>query len=91
MFSVFGIIAIFGAGSLHGNSKNIKGHKGSPGNNWVHSPERNFEFSNPETSPQEQGIRERRTGTPDFRAEPKSEIPSLQGIVMCKKIIWWRA
>ncbi|XP_053397003.1 tubby protein homolog isoform X3 [Mercenaria mercenaria] len=66
-------------GNIHGYSKNKKDKKGSPGNNWVHSPERNFEFSNPELSPQEQGTRDQRTRTPDFRAEPQSEIPTMQG------------
>jgi hypothetical protein len=77
----------FGAGNLHGYSKNKKDKKGNPGNNWVHSPERNFEFSNYEQSPQEQGMRERRNGTPDFRAEPQSEIPTMQGIVLRKHIL----
>lgn len=37
---------IFGAGKNEPKSKSKKGHKGSsPTNNWVHSPERNFEFT----------------------------------------------
>lgn len=59
---------------------------GSPGNNWVHSPERNFEFSSPEFIPQE-GTRERRNETPDFSAEPQSEIPTIQGIVLRNNIL----
>ncbi|KAL4232945.1 hypothetical protein ACF0H5_007633 [Mactra antiquata] len=64
-------------GGIQGkHSSNKKGQKGSPGNNWVHSPERNFEFSNNELSPPE-GTQ--RSGTPDFRADSQSNVTATQG------------
>lgn len=79
--------SVSGTGNTEPKSKSSKGQKGnSSGNNWVHSPERNFEFVDADGTNLNENQAQVPQAAVDFGSEPRNEFQAKQGIVFMQCI-----